>query len=270
MLMPQASDELRQKMFQRFGDPVDDGGPIEFLRRAGYPLHQGGFWGPKPGITSWAEMTVDEQDCVNFLIEEWDYDGVRFPGHSTEELVIMADYSAQPGSPEFDGAEAYEAHLASEELKRRRIIAIDKELGELEAANAAAPGWGAAVGARGERIKGLRSERDSLERYVSPVKPPEGLDRELLDVLVEECGEVITECAAIIKRATKALRFGLEEKQPGQELTNAQRLAREIGDLNETVRRLVVRRVLDRAEIEEGQFAKSQQLDKYLQNQVPR
>jgi hypothetical protein len=34
---------------------------------------------------------------------------------------------------------------------------LRKELAKLEAANAAAPGWGAAVGARHERIKAIRS-----------------------------------------------------------------------------------------------------------------
>lgn len=46
----------------------------------------------------------------------------------------------------------------------------------------------------------------------------------LLDVLSEECNEVAV-------RASKAIRFGLEEIQPGQELTNAQRLALELDDL---------------------------------------
>lgn len=46
----------------------------------------------------------------------------------------------------------------------------------------------------------------------------------LLDVLSEECNEVAV-------RASKAIRFGLEEIQPGQALTNAQRLALELDDL---------------------------------------
>ncbi|MBQ0600896.1 hypothetical protein J7S78_13945 [Klebsiella oxytoca] len=46
----------------------------------------------------------------------------------------------------------------------------------------------------------------------------------LLDVLSEECNEIAV-------RASKAIRFGLEEIQPGQTLTNAQRLALELDDL---------------------------------------
>lgn len=46
----------------------------------------------------------------------------------------------------------------------------------------------------------------------------------LLSCLVEECAEVI-------QRATKAQRFGLKEVQPGQDLTNEERLAAELDDL---------------------------------------
>ena len=46
----------------------------------------------------------------------------------------------------------------------------------------------------------------------------------LLTILAEECVEVA-------KRATKALRFGLDETQPGQGLTNIQRIMYEMGDL---------------------------------------
>lgn len=46
----------------------------------------------------------------------------------------------------------------------------------------------------------------------------------LLSCLIEECAEVI-------QRATKAQRFGLQEVQPEQELTNEERLAAELADL---------------------------------------
>lgn len=46
----------------------------------------------------------------------------------------------------------------------------------------------------------------------------------LLSCLIEECAEVI-------QRATKAQRFGLEEVQPDQPLTNQERLAAEFVDL---------------------------------------
>lgn len=46
----------------------------------------------------------------------------------------------------------------------------------------------------------------------------------LLTILGEECNEVG-------QRTSKALRFGLDEVEPGQELTNRQRIAEEISDL---------------------------------------
>lgn len=46
----------------------------------------------------------------------------------------------------------------------------------------------------------------------------------LLDVLAEECAEVA-------QRASKAIRFGLDETQAGWSVTNRQRLEQELGDL---------------------------------------
>jgi hypothetical protein len=46
----------------------------------------------------------------------------------------------------------------------------------------------------------------------------------LLDILIEECAEVI-------QRATKAKRFGMNEIQPGQELSNEARIAYELNDI---------------------------------------
>jgi NTP pyrophosphatase (non-canonical NTP hydrolase) len=50
----------------------------------------------------------------------------------------------------------------------------------------------------------------------------------LLVILMEECAEVA-------QRASKALRFGLKEVEPGQEATNAERLAGELADLDAVV-----------------------------------
>lgn len=46
----------------------------------------------------------------------------------------------------------------------------------------------------------------------------------LLWILAEECAEVA-------QRASKAARFGLDEVQPGQELSNLQRLIYELNDI---------------------------------------
>lgn len=71
--MPQASDELRELMNQRFGDPVSDEGPIKFLEAAGYKATRGGEWEPKPGVTELEDMTREEFDCLLFLAHESDY-----------------------------------------------------------------------------------------------------------------------------------------------------------------------------------------------------
>lgn len=46
----------------------------------------------------------------------------------------------------------------------------------------------------------------------------------LLSCLAEECNEVA-------QRVSKALRFGLQEIEPGQHQTNAQRIMQEFGDV---------------------------------------
>ena len=71
--MPQASDELRQRMNLRFGDPISDCGPIKYLEDAGYKLTRHWTWTPKPGITNLAQTTEDEFECLLFLMSEWDF-----------------------------------------------------------------------------------------------------------------------------------------------------------------------------------------------------
>jgi NTP pyrophosphatase (non-canonical NTP hydrolase) len=53
----------------------------------------------------------------------------------------------------------------------------------------------------------------------------------LLTILAEECAEVA-------HRASKALRFGLEEVQEGQDLTNAERIKEELDDLSAIINML--------------------------------
>lgn len=50
------------------------------------------------------------------------------------------------------------------------------------------------------------------------------LSENLLTILIEECNETA-------QRATKALRFGLTEVQPGQDKTNAERIVYEFNDI---------------------------------------
>ena len=101
---------------------------------------------------------------------------------------------------------------------------------------------------------------DDAGRFISPERPPEGLLRELLVCLDEEAHEVG-------QRVCKSLRFGMDEVQPGQEMTNAERIEQEIGDFWAVVERLeaigavCIRRISDHA------YAKHRKLQKYLQSQ---
>jgi len=97
------------------------------------------------------------------------------------------------------------------------------------------------------------------DKFVSPEKPPEGLTRELLVILMEECAEVQ-------HRAAKILRFGLGETEPEQPLKNTERLAQEVGDLICVIDKLVARGVMDGEQIREASVAKQVKLAKYLQS----
>lgn len=66
--MPQASDELRAKMRHRFGE-IDSHPPWAFLASRGYTQRQGFIAPPNPLHRS----TEEENDCIDFLCEEWDW-----------------------------------------------------------------------------------------------------------------------------------------------------------------------------------------------------
>lgn len=97
------------------------------------------------------------------------------------------------------------------------------------------------------------------ERFITPAPLPSAFEAELLDCFIEECLE-----SSI--RATKAKRFGLSETQPGQDHTNAQRLAHEIGDILTVVGLLEDWGLIEPEEIVIGMANKREQLDKYIQH----
>lgn len=97
-----------------------------------------------------------------------------------------------------------------------------------------------------------------VDRYISPCAPPEGYEREVLTILVEECAEVQ-------KCATKMLRFGIEEVQPGQSLSCAYRLGLEIGDVLEMIDRAIEAGLCSAASIEAGRIHKRMQLAQFMQ-----
>lgn len=56
--------------------------------------------------------------------------------------------------------------------------------------------------------------------------------------------QAMSECNEVAHRISKALHFGLEEVQPGQDKTNAERALEEIFDLCATLEMLRERRIL--------------------------
>ena len=97
------------------------------------------------------------------------------------------------------------------------------------------------------------------DKFISPGDPPKGYERELLEILAEECAEVI-------QRVQKAQRFGLDEIQPGQGASNAVRISEEVGDVMATIELLLENATLETADIERGTQNKRHRLTKYLQN----
>lgn len=71
--MPSASDELRERMRIRFGDPIDDAGPMRWLEKQGYKMTGGWEW-IKPSPEH--KPTEDEIEAIQFLIDEWDMGGI--------------------------------------------------------------------------------------------------------------------------------------------------------------------------------------------------
>lgn len=75
--MPESTEELRTKIRERFDGSIDSEGPTKYLENAGYVLTPQWVWIAKPGVTSYEEMTPEELECLDFLIQEWDYGGLE-------------------------------------------------------------------------------------------------------------------------------------------------------------------------------------------------
>lgn len=86
------------------------------------------------------------------------------------------------------------------------------------------------------------------------------INEHLLTCLAEECSEVA-------QRVSKALRFGLDEVQAGQPLTNAERIAEEMVDLNAVCCLIQAHRLLPRAcfPTPEQAEAKAKKISRYLE-----
>jgi NTP pyrophosphatase (non-canonical NTP hydrolase) len=100
------------------------------------------------------------------------------------------------------------------------------------------------------------------DKFVTPCPLPNDYERELLTILIEECAEVQ-------QRATKLLRFGCDEVQPGQDKSNSTRLAEEIGDLECVINWLESYCLIRIDDIETGRKRKVGRLRKYMQFAPP-
>lgn len=78
----------------------------------------------------------------------------------------------------------------------------------------------------------------------------------LLTIVAEECCE-------IAQRATKALRFGIDEVQPGQNLPNAERIMVEFDDLLAAIYMLQARALLPNS-VNRRIHDKQQKIEKYF------
>jgi len=84
-------------------------------------------------------------------------------------------------------------------------------------------------------------------------------EEHLLVILAEECSEVAKETA-------KALRFGLDDKEPGQEKTNREKIAAEFNDLFAVMNMCLDEGILTDSDILviDEMEAKKQKVEKYL------
>lgn len=97
------------------------------------------------------------------------------------------------------------------------------------------------------------------ERFISPCPPPTAVEAEILETLIEECAEVI-------QRATKMLRFGVHEVQPGQPLSNRDRLSLEVGDLSAMVAIAEKNELIDRPQVALAEKTKHEKFERYRQH----
>ena len=71
--MPQASEELRAKMNEYFGDPVNDAGPHQFLLDSRHWLINEKWEFITDKYSAVTDIPQKEWDCIVFLVHEWDY-----------------------------------------------------------------------------------------------------------------------------------------------------------------------------------------------------
>lgn len=66
--MPTASEALRDKMGEYFGERIELSPPLEFLKSLGWRDEAGMLRRPEG-----RNIADKEWECVHFLVEEWDF-----------------------------------------------------------------------------------------------------------------------------------------------------------------------------------------------------
>lgn len=100
------------------------------------------------------------------------------------------------------------------------------------------------------------------KKFKSPVPMLTAFHREVLTILIEEAAEVQ-------QRATKMLRFGRDEVQKKQKLTNRERLSREVGQLVFMIAYAQEHELLDYKHVLRGTEEKRPKIEQYMQSRPP-
>lgn len=95
------------------------------------------------------------------------------------------------------------------------------------------------------------------ERYTPNGKPLTPYEREVLTILVEECGEVI-------QAATKLLRFG-KENRPDNGAPNTEVLSTEVGHVREVINFAIELKLVSPSVAEMAKSEKRRRLHYYMQ-----
>lgn len=81
-------------------------------------------------------------------------------------------------------------------------------------------------------------------------------EKEVMDILQEECAEVI-------QAVSKISRFGLDNKKPGKPKTNREHLEEELGDLLAMITLLEMEGVISQHNLEKAKIAKFEKLKQW-------
>lgn len=97
-----------------------------------------------------------------------------------------------------------------------------------------------------------------IVKYVSQARQVTLHEREILTILMEECGEVIT-------AASKMIRFGVDDANPKTNILNSRALGLEIGDLSHMIKLVRELALVTEYSVQEGTKRKAERLEIYLQ-----